>query len=304
MKKIPVYIITGFLGSGKTTLIKQLLANYANDKKLAIVQNEFAPHNLDGQELKESTGREFNLLEVNNGSVFCVCLLSDFVKSFNLFIDEYKPDIVFFEASGLSDPTSVGEIFGSSILKEKVYLADSICIVDVTNFFKLEKMQQRMVHQVQMADKIILNKTDLVEKDKEIEVKTKVKSLNPFAKLLPAKYCQVNIEKLFQEIPRGFKMIPESLGKPDIQSIVFKSTKALPLASKENFLKALSEKMIRIKGFIYLDNGNTIAVQFSGSNLEVKEVNRTIKQTELVAMGFEITFEEVKKLYETYIYRT
>ena len=207
MKKIPVYIITGFLGSGKTTLIKHLLNNYSLDKKLAIVQNEFAPYNLDGLELREKATRDFNLLEVNNGSVFCVCLLSDFIKSFNSFINTCKPDIVLFEASGLSDPTSVGEIFSSSVLKDKIYLADSICIVDVTNFLKLEKMQQRMIHQVQMADKIILNKTDLSKEFKDVEIK--VKKLNPFAKLLAASHCKVETQNLFQELQKGFKIIGE-----------------------------------------------------------------------------------------------
>ena len=295
MNKIPVYIITGFLGSGKTTLLKHLLSNYSKDKKLAIVQNEFAPHNLDGQELKESSTREFNLLEVNNGSVFCVCLLSDFVKSFNTFIDNYKPDIVLFEASGLSDPTSVGEIFGSSILKDKIYLVDSICIVDVTNFLKLEKMQQRMVHQVQMADKIILNKTDLSKDYQEVEIS--VKKINPFAKILNSSYCEVETEELFQEIAKGFKIVPKSLGKPEIQSIVFKTSKAITASSAIILLEALCQKMIRVKGFLLLDNGRTIAVQFSGNTLETKDIDRTIKQTELVAMGFEMTYEEVKGLY-------
>ena len=236
------------------------------------------------------------MLEVNNGSVFCVCLLSDFVKSFNSFIDEYQPDIVLFEASGLSDPTSVGEIFGSAVLKDKIYLADSICIVDVSNFLKLEKMQQRMVHQVQMADKIILNKTDLLKNYQEVEAM--VKKINPFAKFHQSEYCKVKIEELFQETSKRFKLIPKSLGKPDIQSFVFKSTKALSASSVEKFLKELSLKMIRVKGYLILDNGKTIAVQFSGNNLELQEVERTIKQTELVAMGFETNYEEVKKLYE------
>lgn len=293
--KIPVYLITGFLGSGKTTLIKHLLETYASDKKLAIIQNEFAAHNLDGQELKENSNREFDLLEVNNGSVFCVCLLSDFVKSFDTFITEYQPDIVLFEASGLSDPTSVGEILGSPVLKDKIFLANSICIVDVSHFLKLEQMQQRMVHQVQMADKIILNKIDRTEDYTEVE--HKVKRLNPFAQLLPTSYCNVSVRELFQEIPKGFKLLPKSLGQPDIQTVVFKTTRAIKASSAEIFLKLVSEKSIRIKGFILLDDKSIKAVQYSGKVLELKDVHRKIIQTELVIMGFEINLKEVKELY-------
>ena len=79
------------MGSGKTTFLKRIIKQYSSEKKIGIIQNEFAPANIDGAELKKS-GKDFNLLEINNGSVFCVCLLGDFVKSLEKFVDEYKPD--------------------------------------------------------------------------------------------------------------------------------------------------------------------------------------------------------------------
>ena len=77
MQKIPLHIISGFLGSGKTTLLKNILEKYSDTIKIGVVQNEFAPANIDGIALKK-TGKNFNLLEIKNGSVFCVCLLSTF----------------------------------------------------------------------------------------------------------------------------------------------------------------------------------------------------------------------------------
>ena len=74
--KIPLILITGFLGSGKTSLLKQILRETGSEKRIAIVQNEFAPGRVDSNEL-QSTGFPFDLLEVNNGSVFCACLLDD-----------------------------------------------------------------------------------------------------------------------------------------------------------------------------------------------------------------------------------
>ena len=87
MPKIPFHIVSGFLGSGKTTFLKQIIDNYSDKYKLGIIQNEFASANIDGIEL-EASGKSFKLLRINKGSVFCVCLLGDFARSLEKFIDE------------------------------------------------------------------------------------------------------------------------------------------------------------------------------------------------------------------------
>ena len=104
MKITSVFLITGFLGSGKTTFLTQAIRFYNGKKKIGVIQNEFAPANLDGKELIRTVDQKFDLLEINNGSAFCVCLLSDFLSSLEQFITQYQPDILFIEASGLSDP--------------------------------------------------------------------------------------------------------------------------------------------------------------------------------------------------------
>src|SRR6056297_2750368 len=126
--KIPFFLITGFLGSGKTTLLKQVLNKHADNSKIAIIQNEFAPASIDGTDLKH-TGKHFEILEINKGSVFCVCLLSDFINSLSCFVDEHQPDAVFLEASGLADPIAIIELLQSPKLRNKLYLAHSWCII-------------------------------------------------------------------------------------------------------------------------------------------------------------------------------
>jgi G3E family GTPase len=111
MAKIPFYLVTGFLGSGKTTLLKAYLEKYSDSRKIAIIQNEFAEVNIDSRELQR-TGKSFDILEMNNGSVFCVCLLGDFVHSLHDFIQQHNPEVIILEASGLSDPISLEISFG------------------------------------------------------------------------------------------------------------------------------------------------------------------------------------------------
>ena len=106
---IPFYIVTGWLGSGKTTLLKNILSKYGNKTRIAVIQNEFAPTGVDGKELKD-TGQPFELIEVNNGSVFCVCQLDNFTEALDKLALDYNPDVIFLESSGLADPISIAEI--------------------------------------------------------------------------------------------------------------------------------------------------------------------------------------------------
>ena len=122
MSRIPFILLTGFLGSGKTTFLKRLLARYSSDGKIGIIQNEFAPGSVDGTELMQS-GMPFEILEVNNGSVLCVCLLGSFVKSLRIFVEECRPDALILEASGLSDPISIGEMLQAPDLSGRLFLS-------------------------------------------------------------------------------------------------------------------------------------------------------------------------------------
>jgi G3E family GTPase len=95
-------------------------------------------------------------------------LLSGFVNSLQAFVTKYNPEILFMEASGLSDPISIGQIFNAPQLQEMVYLAGTICIVDARNMGNFEKLTTRIHHQLQIADVVLINKTDLAENTEDI----------------------------------------------------------------------------------------------------------------------------------------
>lgn len=296
MQKIPFHIISGFLGSGKTTFLKHIIEKYSAEIKIGIVQNEFAPSNIDGAELK-SSGKDFNLLEINNGSVFCVCLLGDFVRSLEKFIDEYQPEILIIEASGLSDTTSISEVISAGSLADKIYLASNWCIVDAQNFAKVGLMKQRVLHQIRMADIVIINKIDLLETGID-SIKEEIKKSNPFAKIKETTFCNIEIEIRDSAIHKYYFGEVKTMPRPELNSMVIKSNRKLSRYKLELFLKEWAPKSYRIKGFVNLTEGKTAAIQCTFDSTEIIEMENAFHPTEIIAITDQFTLREWNRAFK------
>jgi G3E family GTPase len=295
MTKIPFHIISGFLGSGKTTFLKRIIEKYAGEFKIGIIQNEFAPANIDGAELKNS-GKDFQLLEINNGSVFCVCLLGDFVRSLEKFIDEHQPEMLIIEASGLSDTTSVAEVVSSGSLAEKIFLASNWCIVDAVNFNKSGLMKQRVFHQIRMADFVVINKTDLLETNVD-SLRVEIKKSNPFAKILESAFCNFEFELGKTAINKFYFGEMKTLARPAVNSMVIKTTRKISEKALSDFLHQWAPKAYRIKGFVNVKEGDTIAVQCTFGNVETHLMDGSFHPTEIVALSDQFTLNEWNKAF-------
>ena len=290
MKKIPFYIISGFLGSGKTTFLKRIIEKFSANQKIGIIQNEFAPSNIDGMELKGSD-KDFELLEINNGSVFCVCLLGDFVHSLSEFIEKHQPDVLIIEASGLSDTTSVAEVISAGALAERMYLATNWCVVDAQNHAKTGMMKQRVIHQIRMADVILINKIDLAGEGIE-QIRESIKKINPFAEIRETTFCRFDVELKDKSLEKFYQENEKALPGPDVNSMVIKSGRKISEDDLHTFLNQWASKAYRIKGFVNLKNGNTVAVQCTFDSVELRETERSFQSSELVAISDKFTLRE------------
>lgn len=299
MQKIPFHIISGFLGSGKTTFLKRIIDQYSSEKKIGIIQNEFAPSNIDGTELKK-TNEAFDLLEINNGSVFCVCLLGDFIKSLDKFIGEYQPDVIIIEASGLSDTTSISEIVSASVLAERIYLASNWCVVDAQNFAKVGVMKQRVSNQLRMADLTVINKIDLMENGLD-QIESEIKKINPFTKILHSTFCNIDFELGNSALNKFYMGSVQTLPRPDVNSMVIKSARSISLSSVESFLEEWSAKAYRIKGFVKLTENQTAAVQCTFKEVNVMVLEGSAHPTELVALTDRFTLREWNRAFKALV---
>lgn len=276
-------LVTGFLGSGKTTFLKNYLDEFSGSRKIGIIQNEFSEANIDGLELKQR-GSGFEILEVNNGSVFCVCLLGSFVDSLAAFIDKVHPDEIILEASGMSDPLSIGQILQSPNLRLKVFLDRVWCLVDAVNFRKISTFQTRVNHQIRIADAVILNKTDLV--DSEIDGLVHViKKLNPFAAIELTAFAKVEFN-CYKSVLKFFpdNQQPEN-GRPNLESQVVKSNRLIAPEKLSEFMKKIQNGCIRSKGYVNLVSGKKVFLQGSFGLFELHEVDSFAAPTELVIIG-------------------
>ncbi len=300
MTAIPFYLVNGFLGSGKTTFLKRVLDQYADDKKIGVIQNEFAALNVDARELRR-LNKTFQIMEVNRGSVFCVCLLSDFIVSLRDFIDEHQPEALFLEASGLSDPISILELLSASQLKEQLYLANIWSIVDASTFLLMEKTVAAVPHQVRVADIVVVNKSDLAEAGTTGKISHRIKELNPFAEIHTASYCDVPLDLFSEKTPTVIRKASEFSGsepqsRPPVGTAVVKSTKKISVANLNAFLQEQAPKAWRLKGHVRIDDGSAVMLQSVFGKSEIAPLDYA-GPTEIIAIGPEVDAKEFSRRF-------
>lgn len=309
LKKIPFILVTGFLGSGKTSLLLDLVRKYSDRMRIALVQNEFAPGHVDGATLKQS-GKAFELLEINNGSVFCACLLGDFIARLAPFIDSHKPDLVLLEATGLADPVSLGQVLQSPELNDKIFLAGSWCLVDALNFQRIISSVTRARHQVRIADIVWINKTDLV--GSTTATREKILELNPFARIIETTFGRtddINLPEVINLKSRNFLPVENqepfsenestagnvSEPRPDLTSCVVRSSRYFDEQPVREFIKANAEYLHRLKGYIRINDHQTLAIQTVFTDISIKYIEDYDGPSELIAIGPGLNIREFSK---------
>jgi G3E family GTPase len=309
LKKIPFILVTGFLGSGKTSLLLDFVRKYSDRMRIALIQNEFAPGHVDGFTLKQ-TGKPFELLEINNGSVFCACLLGDFISRLEPFIDQHHPDVILLEATGLADPVSLGQVLQAPGLSDKIYLAGSWCLLDALNFQRVIQSISRARHQIRIADVVLINKIDLIHGTSEI--RAKILEINPFAKIIETTFGNIDELHLLDllnfaskkchpderrdpvpnhEIPDGNISEP----RPNLSSCVVRSTRYFDEGLVRDFILQHSQYLHRLKGYIRIDESNTMAIQTVFTQMSITIVSGYEGPCEIIAIGPNLDNREFSK---------
>lgn len=197
-QKLPVTVITGFLGAGKTTLVNHLLTQRA-DERIGIIVNEFGEVGIDGELI---VAEENPLIEIRNGCVCCT-VRTDLVAGVKALLQQHevKLDRLIIETSGLADPAPVLQTFlADADLLQNVQLESVITLVDAANHV-CQQDDDIAREQIAFADLIILNKTALLGESQLEDLERSLRSLNPTAVILRANHAELPASVLL-DVPR------------------------------------------------------------------------------------------------------
>ncbi|TAG07519.1 MAG: GTP-binding protein [Cytophagia bacterium] len=304
IKKLPVTVLSGFLGVGKTTLLNHILHN-KEGLKVAVIVNDMSEVNVDANLVKQQntiSRTEERLVEMSNGCICCT-LREDLMIEVEKLANENRFDYLLIESTGISEPIPVAQTFtfkdeeNDIDLSKYAQLDTMVTVVDAFNFYKDfgsqdtvytrelndDAQDQRTIvnlltDQIEFANVIILNKTDLVSAEKLGELKAIIRKLNTNAKIIESEFGKIDLKNILNTKSFDFDEASQSAGwikelntehTPEteeygISSFVFRSKKPF---HPERFWHYLSENfpagIIRSKGLFWLASRYDQAINWS-----------------------------------------
>ena len=232
IKETPVLLLTGYLGSGKTTLVNKILAN-KKGIKFAVIVNDIGEVNIDA-DLIEAGGvvdqKDDSLVALQNGCICCT-LKMDLVQQLNEIVSQQKFDYIVIEASGICEPAPIAQticaypqMYPDIIKKGKAVLDSIVTVVDARRMcdefsagndllkkdLQEDDIENLLIQQIEFCNIILLNKVDDVSKEELGLVKKIIRSLQPKAEIIESNYADVDLDKIINTGDFNFDKVATS----------------------------------------------------------------------------------------------
>ncbi len=289
-----IFLIAGFLGSGKTTLVRHLLQG-ADLTRTAILVNEFGKIGIDGDLLADLP---LPVVELANGCI-CCSMRYGLTKSLEEIIEQYNPERIVVEASGVADPRDIIQTIHDARSLQDVRLGKTITVLGADLWQDRDMFGPVFMGQVLAADLLLLNKVDLFEANEITSFLDAIRRVNPMCELLGTDHCRVSPDLVWGAL-RGDKTAagmpaffpsPDQTPRKDFTSFSYSTEVPFKAECFQRFVHHLPGVLYRIKGFARLEDHRVI-FQYSHGEFEWSP---TVEQgpTKLTFIGENLNKEHI-----------
>lgn len=295
MANTQLYVLTGFLGAGKTTVLLKIL-EHLEGHKVGIIQNEFGKLGIDGTILRND---DIQMVEINRGSIFCSCLKLNFVNALSEMAQQ-DFEYLFVESSGLGDPSNVEEIVqAAQAVSGKEYdFKGVICLVDAVNFMSQLDDLETVYRQMKHCHLAVITKSDLVNDEKIQELTKKIREINPVCKMEISNmgaldYGFLEEDLLLYQWAEGEETTNSEETKPKTLFMDFEGE--IKKDALVAFLNEVIPDLYRVKGFFRIEGEGWNQVDVVGSKIDFKECD-SYEKSQLVFIS-KIGPAVIKKIF-------
>ena len=316
---IPVTVLTGYLGAGKTTLLNRILTEN-HGKRYAVIVNEFGELGIDNDLV---VGADEEVFEMNNGCICCT-VRGDLIRILNgLMKRKGGFDGILIETTGLADPAPVAQtFFVDDEVRQRTRLDAILTVVDAMHLEARLADSHEAAEQIAFADVILLNKIDLVSSAEVARLQTLIARMNPTARIVPTRNCEIEIADLLNlgafDLDRILEIEPGFLGEDEhehdeaVVSVSMSLDKPLDSnrarARVSSIASDLGQDILRWKGILHIA-GQDRRLVFQGVHMLLDvDLQRPWRDDEVrvsraVFIGRDLPAERLKAGFEACVIR-